>query len=187
MTERAFERQLANRFKLHKLYYYDVRQTFDLPANFRLCRLCPCRCCPCAATSASSRPSSLVPACLMMRGCLRFLNLHEVSLTTLDGRIRVGMVMGRYQEGLFEHVKTAAELVFRDGAYYLMAVVEHADEPPVTPDDFLGVDMGVVNIATDSDGEVHSGTTARPCPYALRQAAGAAAKSRCYCRQSHDP
>ena len=38
-----------------------------------------------------------------------------------------------------------------------MAVVEHADEPPVTPDDFLGVDMGIVNIATDSDGEVHSG------------------------------
>ena len=28
------KRQLANRFKLHKLYYYDMRNTFDLPANF---------------------------------------------------------------------------------------------------------------------------------------------------------
>ena len=38
----------------------------------------------------------------------------------------------------------------------------HADEPPVTPDDCLAVDMGVVNIATDSDGDVNSGTSFAP-------------------------
>ena len=40
VTERAFERQLANRFKLHKLYYYDGRQTFDLPATCLLISAC---------------------------------------------------------------------------------------------------------------------------------------------------
>ena len=34
VAEGTFERQLANRFKLHKLFYYDVRNRFDLPANF---------------------------------------------------------------------------------------------------------------------------------------------------------
>ena len=29
----AFERKLANRYALHKLYYYDVRQQFELPAQ----------------------------------------------------------------------------------------------------------------------------------------------------------
>ena len=33
VAQRAFERQLANRYKLRKLYYYDVRHAFDLPAN----------------------------------------------------------------------------------------------------------------------------------------------------------
>ena len=124
VAERAFERQLANRFKLHKLYYYDVRSTFDLPANFA--------CAVFARVAAVLRRDKRVKPSFKPRASLpydarllRFLNLHEV--------------------------------VFRDGAYYLMAVVEHTDEPPVTPDDFLGVDMGVVNIATDSDGEVHSG------------------------------
>ena len=110
VAERAFERQLANRFKLHKLYYYDVRQTFDLPANFA--------CAVFARVAATMRrdkrakltfkPHASLPYDARL---LRFLSLNEVSLTTLDGRIRVGMV------------------------------------------------MGVVNIATDSDGDVHSGTS----------------------------
>ena len=33
VAERAFERKLANRYTLHKLYYYEVRQQFDLPAQ----------------------------------------------------------------------------------------------------------------------------------------------------------
>ena len=156
VSERAFERQLANRFKLHKLFYYDVRTTFGLSAQFT--------CLVFARVAAALRRDKRIKPTFKPRASLpydvhllRFLNLHEVSLLTLAGRIRVGMVMGQYQEGLFEHVKTVAELVYRDGTYYLMAVIEQVDEPPVTPDDFLGVDMGIVNIATDSDGEVHSG------------------------------
>ena len=38
-----------------------------------------------------------------------------------------------------------------------MATVEHEPEPPCDTDDFLGVDLGVENLATDSDGEMHSG------------------------------
>ena len=33
VAQRAFERKLANRYALHKLYYYDVRQQFALPAQ----------------------------------------------------------------------------------------------------------------------------------------------------------
>ena len=31
VAEKAFERKLANSYALHKLYYYEVRETFDLP------------------------------------------------------------------------------------------------------------------------------------------------------------
>ena len=36
LAERAFERQLANSYALHKLYYYEVRETFDLPADIAI-------------------------------------------------------------------------------------------------------------------------------------------------------
>lgn len=158
VMEHAFHRQLANRFKLHKLYYHDVRHTFGLPANLAYAVFA-------RVAAALRRDKSVKPKFKPLGSLpcdarlLRLLNLQEVSLSTLDGRIRVGMVMGQYQEGLFEHVKTVTELVCREDNYYLMAIVEQADEPPVTPDDFLGVDLGVANIAVDSDGEAHSGTS----------------------------
>ena len=36
VAERAFERQLANSYALHKLYYYEVREKFDLPADIAI-------------------------------------------------------------------------------------------------------------------------------------------------------
>ena len=66
--------------------------------------------------------------------------------------------MGRYQAEQFGHVKRYAELVRRrDGKWFLMATVEFDDVPPVDSDDFLGIDLGVANLATDSDGQRHSG------------------------------
>ena len=36
VAERAFERQLANSYALQKLYYYEVRETFNLPADIAI-------------------------------------------------------------------------------------------------------------------------------------------------------
>lgn len=38
-----------------------------------------------------------------------------------------------------------------------MATIEFDGQPPVDSDDFLDVDLGVANLATDSDGQQHSG------------------------------
>ena len=52
------------------------------------------------------------------------------------------MVMGTYQAEQFGNVKLFAELVRRkDGTWFLMATVEFDDEPPMPPDDFLGVNQ----------------------------------------------
>jgi putative transposase len=49
------------------------------------------------------------------------------------------------------------DLVHRDGMWLLYATVEVAEADPVEPQGFLGVDMGIVQIATDSDGTVYAG------------------------------
>jgi putative transposase len=53
---------------------------------------------------------------------------------------------------------TAAVLVKRrDGGYYLhVPIVEDAPEP-IPAEDFIGVDLGIANIATDSEGTIHAG------------------------------
>jgi len=50
-----------------------------------------------------------------------------------------------------------SDLVYRGGMWFLYATVEVAEAEPVEPRGFLGVEMGIVQIATDSDGRVHAG------------------------------
>ena len=157
LAGKAFERQLANRYALHKLYYYDLREQFGLPAQMA--------CLVCAQVAGnykrdkskqvSFRPLASVP---YDRHLLRFWDLTTVSLATLTGRVKMPMVMGDYQADQFGNVKLFAELVRRkDGKWFFMATVETDDLLPLERDDFLGVDLGVENLATDSDGELHSG------------------------------
>ncbi|HYW89211.1 MAG TPA: transposase, partial [Chloroflexota bacterium] len=50
-----------------------------------------------------------------------------------------------------------SDLVLRRGTFYLHATANVVEEPEIEAQDVLGVDLGIVNIATDSDGTVYSG------------------------------
>jgi transposase len=56
------------------------------------------------------------------------------------------------------HRKGESDLVYRDGMWFLNATCEVPETPLNTdPVDFLGVDLGIVNIASTSDGEIMAG------------------------------
>jgi putative transposase len=74
------------------------------------------------------------------------------------GRAIVPLIYGEYQKQRFDRIKGQADLVYRMGKFYLYCTVEIPDTAPVEPTDFLGIDLGVVNIATDSDGKRYSGS-----------------------------
>jgi IS605 OrfB family transposase len=52
-----------------------------------------------------------------------------------------------------------AELVQRDGQFYLHITQTKLNPTPDAPTGFLGVDLGIVNLAADSDGATYSGAT----------------------------
>ena len=54
--------------------------------------------------------------------------------------------------------KGETDLVCRDGMWFLAATCEVPEAPlSLLPDGFVGVDLGIVNIATTSTGKQHSG------------------------------
>ena len=158
VAERAFARQLANSYALHKLYYYQVRERFDLPADIAILTFAQVAACykRDKRKRVSFRPLASIP---YRKGAFRYKGLQQINIKTADGvRHYIPIVMGDYQAEQFGNVKLYAELVRRkDGKWFLMATIEHDPEPPCDPDDFLGVDLGVENLATDSDGDIHSG------------------------------
>ena len=158
VAEKAFERQLANSYALQKLYYYEVRETFDLPADIAILTFKQVSSCYKRDKSrqVSFRPLAAIP---YRKGSFRYKGLEQINIKTADGqRHDLPMVMGDYQAEQFGNVKLFAELVRRkDGKWFLMATVEHEPEPPCDTDDFLGVDLGIEHLATDSDGGLHTG------------------------------
>ena len=81
----------------------------------------------------------------------------HVSLLTLQGRQVVTIVYGEYQAGYLNRLKGQVDLVYRHDTFYLYATIEISEDAPIQPTRFLGVDLGIINLATDSDGHPYTG------------------------------
>ena len=91
---------------------------------------------------------------------------------TLSGRVLVPFLIGSYQESRMGSIKGQADLIYRNGTFYLAVTLDVPTPAPTATDDTLGVDLGIVNLATDSEGETFSGQAVektRQRHHALRQ------------------
>ena len=94
-----------------------------------------------------------------------FKPLDQVSLLTMQGRVLCKMLMGTRQRTMLTDTtwqNGSADLVWRKGIYYLHVTQSHDNPNTTIPDtteqsDVIGVDLGIVQIATDSDGVQFSG------------------------------
>ncbi|WP_328681979.1 transposase [Streptomyces sp. NBC_00322] len=79
---------------------------------------------------------------------------QTVSIWTTAGRLR-GVRFACSPDALKtlrEHRKGESDLIERDGVFYLVAVCEVPEAEQYEPDGFIGVDLGIANIATTSTG-----------------------------------
>jgi IS605 OrfB family transposase len=83
--------------------------------------------------------------------------MQQASINTTAGRVKIPFVVGDYFAGMLGRKMGQADLVYRDKQFFLYVTVEFEEEPPARPKEWLGVDLGIKNLATDSTGEIHSG------------------------------
>jgi IS605 OrfB family transposase len=81
-----------------------------------------------------------------------------VSIWTVGGRETIPFVCGERAYELLQSQRGESDLCLIDGTFYLFAACEVETPEPDDVEEFLGVDMGIKNVAVDSDGERHSGT-----------------------------
>jgi putative transposase len=87
------------------------------------------------------------------------IDAQTVAITTMSGRL-TGIpfecaseqlkTLAQYREG-------EADLLFRGGGWYLHATCDVPEPERYEPDGFIGVDLGIVNLATTSSGYLASG------------------------------
>ncbi|MCC5476640.1 transposase [Streptomyces sp. JA03] len=85
---------------------------------------------------------------------------RRLSVWTVQGRVKDVAFTGSPEQlaTLALYRKGESDLVCRDGMWFLNATCEIPEAPANTgPVDFLGVDLGIANIATTSDGRIMAG------------------------------
>ncbi len=167
-AEVAFDHQTANKVDMQHLVYRELRESFGLSAQMAVRAISKA----CGAYKRNKKIQPVFRPLGAVEYDQRILSWKgdRASILTLEGRILVPVVyQGHLMETPGATLRGAADLIYRDAKFYLAVVVDVPDAPMTAPAEWLGIDMGVVNIATDSDGNNHSGKALRALRYRHRQ------------------
>ena len=163
ISDYAWQTKTFTAFKLHRALYHQTRQRFPLSAQVVV------RCL--GKVADTYKADKKRPHQFRKRGAviydsriLKYFTGHkEVSIWTLDGRARIPYSVGGPHARMLEHQRGESDLVYRPptkggiGMFFLLATCEVPEDDGAVVDDVLGIDLGIVEIATDSDGEGFNG------------------------------
>lgn len=156
VAEVAFQERSASKVGLQPLVYSELRARFGLSSQMAIRAISK-------ACEAYKRDRNIQPV-FDPHGAMvydeRVMNIKDaahVSLLTLQGRILVPMRYGFYQAARLSMQKGQADLILRNGTFYLYLCIDLPTPPPIETVGFLGIDLGIVEIASDSAGNQYSG------------------------------
>lgn len=82
---------------------------------------------------------------------------HIASIWTITGREKVPMIISEHHKNLLRFQQGESDLCFIRGKWYLLAACDVPNDEEKHFEHILGVDLGIVDIASDSTGHHYSG------------------------------
>jgi putative transposase len=169
ISQVAWDNRTFRQFPIHRLTYSAVRETFGLAAQLTV------RCI--AKVADAYKLDRKIQRSFAPHGAIPFDDrilsyTHQntaVSIWILDGRQEIPFVCGERQRRLLASRRGETDLAFVGGNWYLFASCEIETPEPIDVEGALGIDLGVTNIAVDSDGETHSGKAIKNVRYRHRR------------------
>lgn len=158
ISQEAFNSQTFRQFSLHKRVYKPAREQFDLSAQMVV---------RCIAKVADGYKISIKKQRgFKKHGAIAYdsrilswqMKKRQVSIWSLDGRLKIPFVCGARDWELLQTQRGETDLCFVKGDFYLFTTCDVDTPDPMDVAEYIGVDLGQVNIATDSDGNQYSGS-----------------------------
>jgi len=154
----AWNTRTFKKFDLQKLCYLSIRETYDLSSQLAIRVI--------AKVGDAYKLDKETLRTFRQHGSIAYddrilswaLPGCKVSIWTLDGRLTIPFRTGDRQMAFLAYQQGESDLVYRRGSWYLLATCDIPEPSEQEVDAVLGVDLGIVNLATDSDGERHIGT-----------------------------
>lgn len=155
ISQVAWDLRSFKQFDIHRLVYHDIREQTGLSAQLVV------RCI--AKVADGYKLDKQTQRVFKPLGAVAFderilaYKLSSVSIWTVGGRQTIPFVCGPRQRELLDRRVGESDLACVKGRWYLIPTAEVEEPEPIDVEGVLGVDLGIVNIATDSDGETHTG------------------------------
>jgi len=153
ISEFAYYNRIFSKYQLQKHLYYEIREKFLLSSQLAVRAF--------GKVAESYKVDKKIFHQFKPHGAVvydqRILSLKDniASILTLDGRIKMEIKYRKDQN--INNRKGQADLIYKNRKFYLQIVIDQPEAVTVNSEEFLGIDLGIVNIATTSDGKMYSG------------------------------
>jgi len=156
VSDTAWETKTFRQYDLHHKCYPAVREQFGLSAQVAVRAI--------AKVADAYKLDRKAKRTFKTTGSIAYddrilswrLQDQTVSIWTVNGRLRLPFVCGERQLERLQTRQGESDLGLYKGLFFLSATCEVDEPQPMNVDGTLGVDLGVVNIAVDSDRQIHS-------------------------------
>lgn len=155
----AWETQTFRKYDLHHKTYHSVKTETNLHAN-HVVRAVAKVAHAYAADRDSKRKFCPLGAIELDDKLIRWHTKDQiVHITTSRGRNSFVFRCSANQKSLLDAKRSQCSLLLRDNQFYLAVAVEVQETELFAPQGVIGVDFGITNIATDSEGNNYTGAS----------------------------
>lgn len=149
ISDKAWENKTFNQYKLHHIVYHTLKKSSKLSAQ-SLVR--------CISKVANAYKSSkeiknkfrIIGAIKYDSRILSYKPNNVVSIWSINGRLQISFICHNLK--YIPYIKGEANLVYKKGKYFLFQTVDVPEEDIKDVEEFIGVDFGLIEIATISNG-----------------------------------
>ncbi len=156
VSEIAYSEQVYWQVPLHKLCYKDIRERFKLSAQLAVRTI--------GKVVDSYKINKNQFHTFKPHGAIDYDNRiwsfksdNTISIKTTTSRIVIPFVWKNHRQLDLHNAACNAKLIYHGSVFYFCIVIDVEEEPEIKPKSYIGVDMGIINIATDSTGERFAG------------------------------
>ena len=150
ISDVAWQEKIFNNFKLHHKVYHSYKATFQLSSQMLIRQI--------AKVADAYKLDKKTKRTFKPLGSIAYDSRimtykpnNIVSLWCIGGRQKIDFVC--HNLDYIPYIKGEADLVYKKGKFYLFQTVDVPEEDVEDVEEFIGVDMGLLEIATLSNGK----------------------------------
>jgi len=150
ISDVAWQEKIFNNFKLHHKVYHSYKATFNLSSQMLIRQI--------AKVADAYKLDKKVKRQFKPLGGIAYDSRimtykpnNIVSLWCIGGRQKINFVC--HNPNYIPYIKGEADLVYKKGKFYLFQTVDVPEEDVEDVEEFIGVDMGLLEIASLSNGK----------------------------------